>query len=269
MIKDNFYIKVDNNDKYNPSGSFKSLAKLYSSVTVDGIMPTFLSDTRIWNPVIKSLNPSEDENPIAYDIVEQEDSSKTGCVNNKYEIDFSPVSDFKYGFVDTIVSNKLFKKSGENYINCPVISCYDAAIIKCHTYGTTWTAYSGRHLPNTSNFFPSAIIRGVAGGGGSGGANNVGDDSAGGGGGAGGFFAIYYRIKNEGTNPVQAIEITIGSGGTAGGSGGSGDGGTGGTTQISFEFLNNTLFTIRAFGGEGGQTGNVDYTSGGNGGRVE
>ena len=253
-VRDKFFIKVDENDIYSPTGTFKSLKEIH---THNGVTFPKKSLDKLVHPVLKEMGTE----PNGYKQTYSQDA--TAFVNNDDGINmlFDTLADA----VTPTVQNRLFK-AGVNYdlMHPYMVSVLDnfstsktKTVLADGTY--TLNKYGNLVLPN------AGIIELQGGGGGSGGTNNSGDDSSGGGGGGGAFAVIYYRVKN--TNAEVTITTSTGIGGAAGGAG-SGNGGDGGSSFIKFLVNGTAVRTLVCGGGLGGTTGNYNYTPGGQGGAV-
>lgn len=258
-VCDKVFVKVDNNNKYSSSGTFKNLKELY---TYDGVLYPKNDLSRYYNPVISSFG----NNPNAFKQVYS--TSTSTFVNESEGIKFP--NDLLADAVDPILSGRLYKAN----VDYPLMNLYMVKLLDYYSKPKTEKVLltSGTYTfnqwgcTNNTSIKNTGIIELQGGGGGSGGTNNSGDDSGGGGGGAGAFAAVYYRIKK--TNNVSAtcsMTISLGAGGTAGASG-SGVGGTGGTTQLTFTSHSGNSCYVFARGGNGGTGGNYNYTPGGSGG---
>lgn len=257
-VCDKVFIKVNENDKYSSSGTYKSLRELY---THNGVLYPKEDLSRYYNPVISSFG----NNPNAFKQIYS--TSTSTFVNSSEGIGFT--DDLLTDAVDPILSGRLYKTN----VDYPLMNLYmvklldhyskprERTVITSGTYRfDQWGCITDPTIQNTG------IIELQGGGGGSGGTNNSGDDSGGGGGGAGAFAAVYYRIKKT-NNPSAtcSMTISIGAGGTAGASG-SGTAGTGGATQLTFTSHSGSSCYVFARGGHGGTGGNTNYTNGGTGG---
>ena len=257
-ILDQFKIKVDNNDVYSTNGTIKSLREIH---THNGILFPQNGLNNYIHPVLSKMGTS----PNAYRHITSTETAKFINTAEGINFIFDAVSDAR----SPMVSGKL-KKNGVDY---PVMHPYMVALLDNFSKAKSRKAYAdGSYTLNRyggvgNAFKNSGIIEIQGAGGGSGGTNNVNSDCAGGGGGAGGYAAIYYRIKN--TTATISMTITNGLGGDAGGAG-SGDGGGGTASSVAFMVNNddNVQYSIVAGGGFGGQTGNYNYTNGGDGGIV-
>ena len=256
-VRDKFFIKVDENDIYSPTGTFKSLKGIH---THNGVTFPKQPLDKLLHPVLKEMGTE----PNGYKQTYSQDA--TAFVNNDDGINmlFDTLADA----VTPTVENRLFK-AGVNY---NLMHPYMVAVLDNFSTNKTKTVLAdgtytlNKYGSTTNSILPNAgIIELQGGGGGSGGTNNSGDDSSGGGGGGGAFAIIYYRIKN--TNAEVTITTKTGVGGAAGGAG-SGNGGDGGATTINFKINGSAVRTLACSGGSGGTTGNYNYTPGGQGGAV-
>ncbi len=257
-VLDQFRLKVDGNDAYNKNGTIKSLREIH---THNGILFPQNNLDNYLHPILKTMGA----NPNGYKYIQTTDSTRFVNASEGIDFLFDKLEDAK----TPLVSGKL-KKNGVDY---PIMHPYMVAVLDNFSKAKSRTAYAdGSYTMNRYGGVDNAlknsgIIEIQGAGGGSGGTNNVSADCAGGGGGAGGYAAIYYRIKN--TNATISMTITKGIGGDAGGSG-SGDGGGGTASSVAFMVNGNydLQYSIVAGGGFGGQTGNYNYTNGGDGGIV-
>ena len=259
-ISDKIYIKVNENNVYNSNGSFKSLKQIH---TVNSNLTPQENLDRYLHPVLNSFGSGCN----AFRPIYSNDTSK--FVNNEEGINmlFDDLGDGQ----TPILSQRLFK-AGKDY---PIMHPYMVEILDYFSKLRTKVALTdGTYKLNkygceTTSFIKNVGIIEIQGaGGGSGGTNNKNSDCAGGGGGGGGYALIYYRIKN--TDAKIDMITTAGKGGE-GGRDGSVYGTAGQASVVSFKVNDNAdlQYFISAGGGFGGETGNYNYTSGGNGGSVE
>ena len=254
-VSEKFFIKVNSDNVYDTNGTFKSLKEIHTNNSIKFPQNDL---SRYHHPVIAAMG----SDPNAYRQVYSTDSTR--FVNSSEGIDFP--YDALSDAVKPIVSGKL-NKGGTDY---PMMNPYMVAVLDTFAHSINRAnlgpgTYSMGRYGYNANLNNAGILELQGGGGGSGGTNYNGSDSAGGGGGGGGFAAIYYRFKN--TSASCSMVVGIGDGGSAGGSDGATDGGGGGTTYVTFKTPNGD-YTVYAYGGGGGETGDVSYTFGGAGGGV-
>lgn len=254
-VCDKVFVKVNDNNKYSSSGTFKTLKELY---TYDGVLYPKNDLSRYYNPVISSFG----DNPNAFKQVYS--TSTANFVNSTEGINFP--NDLLADAVDPILSGRLYKAN----VDYPLMNFYMVKLLDFYSKPrqkvsiSSGTYHFNRYrCGENSEIPPCGVIELQGGGGGSGGTNASGDDSGGGGGGAGAFAAVYYRVKNRQSSITMQLEV--GAGGTAGASG-SGTAGTGGATQLTFTSPSGNSCYVFARGGLGGTGGNTNYTKGGGGG---
>lgn len=263
-VNNNFYIKVDDNDFYSASGTFKNIGTIN---THNG--KTFPLNNSLGN-LRHTVLGKIDSNCNAFNNITSSQSNY--FKNDTYgAISFQSVGDRLSDIVQPICSGKLYKSNVDYPLMHPKMMSVLDYFSKSSYTPTSISA--GIYYINCYGDVNGGALRGTgvfeiqAGGGGSGGANSSGSDSAGGGGGSGGFATVYYRVKTKNTVTLQ---ITVGAGGTAGASG-SGYGGAGGNSKLDFYVNENGTtkgYYVHAVGGSGGQGGDNNYNSGGDGGRV-
>lgn len=271
-VNDNFYIKVNGNDYYSATGSYKNIRKIHTHNDV--LFPRISASRTIFNRKQHTFLKDIGSDVNAYNNLYSEDTNSFK-VNGFAYIPNDNLSDA----ISPLLTDKLFK-SGVNY---PIMHSYMVATLDNwpNTSHSATTITSGTDVTLSFNRYGcttnptwgnSGIIQLQGGGGGSGGNNTKGADCAGGGGGGGAFVAIYYRFKNN-PNDNYSIIYSVGSGGSAG-KGASSNGGSGGTSKVKFSFPSDGIYNaveIFAYGGGGGWTdtaGNWVYAPGGKGGDI-